>query len=212
MPRPPSRRPIAAAGLVLAAAVLAGGLLLASGQADSDYFGPNMPTWVRVPTTFGDPVYVGVLVLRAQPGDAVELDSLVVDGLIGDTGVEPMVRILQEETRILGGITESGLGDTIDLSSYGSLARLRFSEGDGPVEFAVRVVGTTPIHGFNGLHLRIQDQWRRSGHRGLVPDARVDLHGIDVRGSDRTLPTDRGADGERGTVGARRSARGASSC
>ena len=39
-----------------------------------------------------------------------------------------MVRVLQDETRILGGIAESDLGDTIDLSSYGPLARLRFSE------------------------------------------------------------------------------------
>lgn len=149
-------RSIAAAGLILAAAVLAGDFLLARGQADSDYFGPNMPTWVRVPATIGDPVYVRVLLLRAQPGDAIELDSLLVDGLIGDTRVEPMVRILHGETRILGGITESGLGDTIDLSHYVSMAGLRFSEADGPVEFAVRVVGTAPVHGFNGLRLRFR--------------------------------------------------------
>lgn len=160
------RRPIAAAGLVLAAAVLAGGFLLARGPVDSDYFGPNMPTWVRVPTTIGDPVYVGVLVLRAQPGDAVELDSLLVDGLIADTGVEPMVRILHGETRILGGISESDLGDTIDLSSYGSLPTLRFSETDGPVELAVRVVGTAPVHGFDGLRLR----FRIGGAAAVIED------------------------------------------
>jgi hypothetical protein len=162
-----TRRLIAAAGFVLAAAVLAGGgFLLVRGPVDSDYFGPNMPTWVRVPTTIGDPVYVGVLLLRAQPGDAVELDSLLVEGLIADTGVAPMVRILHGETRILGGISESDLGDTIDLSSYGSLSMLRFSETDGPVELAVRVVGTAPVHGFDGLRLR----FRISGAAAVIED------------------------------------------
>jgi hypothetical protein len=151
-----SRSSIAAVGLVLAAAILAGGFVVARGQADSNYFGPNTPTWVRVPTTIGDPVYVGVLVLRARPGDTVELNSLVVEDLIDDTGVEPMVRILQGETRILGGIAESDLGETIDLSSYVPLSGLRFSVADGPVEFAVRVTGTTPVHGFNALRLRLR--------------------------------------------------------
>ena len=165
MPLGLSHRSIAAAGLVLAAAILGGAFLLARGAMDSDYFGPNMPTWVRVPATLGDPVYVGVLVLRAQPGDAIELESLGIDGLIGDADVEPMVRILPEETRILGGITESDLGNTIDLSSYGSLP-LRFSEAEGPVELAVRVVGTAPIHGFNGLRLR----FRINSSRAVLED------------------------------------------
>ena len=115
-----------------------------------------MPTWVRVPTTLGDPVYVGVLVLHAKPGDTIELDSLVVEGLEGDATVKPMVRILHGETRTLGGIAESDLGDTIDLSTYRPLTMLRFAEADGPVEFAVRVDGTTPVHGFNGLRLRFR--------------------------------------------------------
>jgi hypothetical protein len=150
------RRSIAAAGLVLAAAILGGAFLLLRGPVDSDYFGPNEPTWVRVPTTIGDPVYVGVLVLRAQAGDLVELESVLVDGLIGDTSVEPMARVLSGPTRILGGIAESDLGDAIDLSTYMPLAMLRFSASDGPVEFAVRVVGTAPVHGFNGLRLRFR--------------------------------------------------------
>jgi hypothetical protein len=163
---PSGRRTIAAAGVVLAAAVIAGGFLVARGPADSDYFGPNMPTWVRVPTTIGDPVYVGILVIRAAPGDLVELDSLLVEGLIGDTDVEPMMRIIPAETRILGGIAASDLGDTIDLSSYVPLPRLRFSESDGPVEFAVRVVGTEPVHGFDGLRLR----FRLNGGTTLIED------------------------------------------
>ena len=161
-----SRRSIAAAGLVLVAAILADGFLVARGPADSDYFGPNMPTWVRVPATIGDPVYVGVLVLRAQPGDNVELHSLSVDGLIGDTAVEPMVRILHGPTRILGGIAQSDLGDTIDLSSYGLLPMLQFSESVGLVELAVRVVGSAPVHGFNGLRLR----FRINGAAELIED------------------------------------------
>ena len=156
MPQGFSRRSIAAAGLVLAAAIIGGAFLLARGAVDSDYFGPNMPTWVFVPATLGDPVYVGVLLLRAQPGDAIELDSLGTDGLIGDTSVQPMVRILDGPSRILGAITETDLGDTIDRSSYRSLSMLRFSEADGAVELAVRVVGTTPIHGFDGLRLRFR--------------------------------------------------------
>lgn len=157
---------MAAAGLALVAAILGGALLLARGPVDSDYFGPNTPTWVYVPATIGDPVYVGVLLLRAQPGDTIELDSLGVDGLIGDTNVHPMVRMLPEETRILGGITESDLGDTIDLSSYRSLPMPRFSEADGPVELAVRVVGTAPTHGFNGLRLR----FRINGAAAVIED------------------------------------------
>lgn len=156
MARGPGPRTIAAAGSVLAAAILVGAHLAARGSADSDYFGPNMPTWVRVPTTLGDPVYVGVLVLRPHPGDAVELDSLVVEGLEGDATVEPIVRILRGETKTLGGIAESDLGETIDLSTYRPLTGLRFAEADGPVELAVRVVGTTPVHGFNGLRLRFR--------------------------------------------------------
>ena len=66
---------------------------------------------------------------------------------------------------MLGGITESDLGNTIDLSSYGSLP-LRFSEAEGPVELAVRVVGTAPIHGFEGLRLR----FRVNGSRAVLED------------------------------------------
>ena len=166
MPSAFSRRMIAAAGVVLAAAILAGAFLLGRGPVDSDYFGPNEPTWVRVPTTIGDPVYVGILVLRAQPGDTIELESVQVDGLLGDTSVEPMARVLSGPTRILGAIAESDLGDTIDLSSYMPSAMLRFSEAVGPVELAVRVVGTAPVHGFNGLRIR----FRINGATAVVED------------------------------------------
>jgi len=152
----PSRRTSAVVGSVLAAGILAAAFLGGGGREDSDYFGPNEPTWVRVPTTLGDPVYLGVLVLHARPGDVVELDSLVVEGIEGDATVEPIVRILDGETRILGGIAQSDLGDTIDLSRYVAMATTRFDEADGPVELAIRVVGTTPVHGFNGLRLRIR--------------------------------------------------------
>jgi hypothetical protein len=81
---------------------------------------------------------------------------VLVDGLLGDTSVEPMARVLSGPTRMLGGIAESDLGDAIDLSTYLPLAMLRFSRADGPVEFAVRVVGTAPVHGFNGLRLRFR--------------------------------------------------------
>jgi hypothetical protein len=151
-----SRRSIAAAGFVLVAAILAGRFLLARGLEDSNYFGPNEPTWVRVPTTIGDPVYVGILLLRAHPGDAIELESLEVDGLIGDTMVEPIARVLSGPTRTLGGIAESDLGDTIDLSSYGPIRMLHFAEVDGEVELAVRVEGTAPVHGFDGVRLRFR--------------------------------------------------------
>jgi len=154
VPRGMRRRSIAGAGLALASAILLGAFLLARGPADSDYFGPNEPTWVRVPTTIGDPVYVGILVLRAQPGDAIELESVHVEGRIGDPSIEPIVRILPGPSRILGAIAASDLGDTIDLSTYTTFSTLRFSEAGGPVELAVRVVGSAPLHGFDGVRLR----------------------------------------------------------
>lgn len=152
----PKRRSIAAAGVILVAAILAGAFLAIRGPVDSDYFGPNEPTWVRVPTTIGDPVYVGLLVLYAQSGDVVELDSVVVEGLSGDPSIEPIVRILDGPSRILGAIAASHLGDTIDLSTYAPFSPLRFSEAAGPVELAVRVAGTAPVHGFNGARLRFR--------------------------------------------------------
>ena len=150
----PGRRSIAAAGLVLVAAIVAGAFLATRGPVDSDYFGPNEPTWVRVPTTIGDPVYVGILVLHAQPGDVVELDSVLVEGRSGDANIEPIVRILDGPSRILGAIAASHLGETIDLSTYAPFSPLRFSEANGSVELAVRVAGTAPVHGFNGVRLR----------------------------------------------------------
>jgi hypothetical protein len=148
------RRSIAAAGLGLVAAILAGAFLATRGPVDSDYFGPNEPTWVRVPAAIGDPVYVGILVLYARSGDAVELDSVTVEGITGDASIEPIVRILDGPSRILGGIAASDLGDTIDLSTYAPFSTLRFSERSGPVELAVRVVGTSPVLGFDGVRLR----------------------------------------------------------
>jgi hypothetical protein len=154
VPGPSNRQQIAAAGILLVAAVVLGSYLLTRGPSDSDYFGPNEPTWVRVPTTLGDPVYVGILILRAQPGHTVELEGLVVEGITGDAVVAPMVRHIQEPASVLGGIAESDLGGAIDLSTYGPLAGLRFSPADDPVELAVRITGTTPVHGFDGLRLR----------------------------------------------------------
>jgi hypothetical protein len=141
-------------------ALLAGALALASiagcGPSDSDYFGPNEPTWVRVPTTTGDAVYVGVLVLMAHPGDTVHLESAVVTKTEGDAAVEPIIDVLHGETRLLGGIAESGIGDSVDLGAYGPLEGAVFSDADGPVAFAVRITGTTPVHGFDGLTIRFR--------------------------------------------------------
>lgn len=166
MPGSRERRVIAAWGIVLTAAILLAAYLVVRGPADSDYFGPNEPTWVRVPTTVGDPVYVGILLLRAHAGDIIELQSIAFAGLLGDTVAEPLVRHIDEPARILGAIAESDLGDTIDLSTYGPLPGLRFSEADGPVELAVRITGTTPVHGFDGLWLR----FGISGVDGTVED------------------------------------------
>ena len=152
----PRGRSIAAVGLLLVAAILAGAFLATRGPVESDYFGPHEPTWVRVPTTIGDPVYVGIIVLHAHPGDVVELDSVVIEGLSGDASIEPIVRILVGPSRILGGIAASHLGDTIDLSTYAPFSPLRFSEAMGSVELAVRVVGAAPVHGFNGVRLRFR--------------------------------------------------------
>jgi hypothetical protein len=159
-------RTIAAAALGLAAVILAAVALWPRGPTDSDYFGPNMPTWVRVPATLGDPVYVGVLVINALPGDAIQLDSLGVERIEGDASVEAMVRILGDETQTMGGIAASNLPGTFDLSTYRPLPGFRFSDLDGPVEFSLRITGTTPIHGFDGLWLR----FARNGNSALSED------------------------------------------
>jgi hypothetical protein len=153
---PGTRRPltIAAVGLALAAATLAAVTFVPRAPTDSDYFGPNTPTWVRVPTTLGDPVYVGVLVINALPGDAIELESLAFERVEGDATAEPLLRILGEEAQTLGGIAASNLPATFDLSTYRPLPGFRFTDLDGPVELSVRIEGPTPIHGFDGLWLR----------------------------------------------------------
>lgn len=169
MPPAVRRRSIAAAGLVLVAAILGGAFVATRGPLDSDYFGPNEPTWVRVPAKLGDPVYVGILVLRARPGDAVELDSVAVEGITGDAGVEPIVRTLHGPSRILGAIAASDLGDAIDLSTYAPFSTVRFAEATGAVELAVRVVGTAPVHGFNGVRLRFRINGARAVLEDLIP-------------------------------------------
>ena len=138
----------------VAAAALAAVTLRGCASSDTDYFGPNEPTWVRVPTTTDDAVYVGVIVLNAHPGDTVRLDSIKVTRLEGDARVEPIVDVLHGETRLLGGISESAIGETADLDAYQPLSGTVFTEADGPVAFAVRVTGTTPVHGFDGLSIR----------------------------------------------------------
>ena len=165
MPRPGVRK-IAAAGLVLAAAIALLARPSSGGQPDSDYFGPNAPTWVRVPTTLGDPVYVGVTVLSAGPGDAIRLESLDVERREGDVTIETLVRILHGGTRTLGGIAASQLPHEFDLSTYAAVPGFRFSEADGPVELSLRIAGTTPIHGFDGLWLR----FTRNGESAVVAD------------------------------------------
>ena len=160
-----SHRSVAAAGLVLVAA-LAAAFLATRGPMDSDYFGPNEPTWVRVPARIGDPVYVGILVLHAQAGDIVELESVVIEGRSGDASIEPIVRILLGPSRILGAIAESDLRDVIDLSTYAPFAPLRISDAEAPVELAVRVLGTAPVHGFSGVRLR----FRIDGDSALIED------------------------------------------
>jgi hypothetical protein len=158
--------PIAAAGITLAAALGLAVSVSPRAPTDSDYFGPNMPTWVRVPTTIGDPVYAGVLVLNAKSGDAIELRSLAIERLEGDAMVRPLVRALHGRTQTIGGIVASALPATIDLSTYTSLEGFRFTDADGPVEFALMIAGTTPIHGFDGLWLR----FTRNGEPTHVED------------------------------------------
>jgi hypothetical protein len=157
---------IAAATLALVALVLGGLALWPRARLDSDYFGPNMPTWVRVPTVRGDPVYVGVLRLSAQAGDVIELTSLDIERREGDAKVEPMLRILNGRTETLGGIAASALPDTFDLSTYLPLPGFRFADADGPVEFSLRVGGTSALQGFDGLWLG----FTRNGDRAILED------------------------------------------
>ena len=109
---------------------------------------------MRVPTTTGDPVYVGVLVLVARPGDTVRLESLVPAKVEGDAVIEPIVDVLDGETRLFGAIAESDVGDSADATAYEPLGGVEFADAAGPVALAVRIRGTTPVHGFDGLTLR----------------------------------------------------------
>jgi hypothetical protein len=147
-----STRARAAAGPALAAALLAASAF-ACGAADTDYFGSNEPTWVRVPATLGDPVYVGVLLLRAQPGDSIELVSLAAGGVANGTETHALVSVLGEETTWIGAMTESDLENVIDLDTYRPLAGARFSAADGPVALVIRVTGSGPMQGFDGVVL-----------------------------------------------------------
>ena len=166
MPRALRRPAFAAAALGLAAATLIAVAFWPHGPTDSDYFGPNEPTWVRVPTTLGDPVYVGVLVLNARPHDSLELVSLGLERVEGDATVEPMLRILGDDPQTLGGISASALPETIDLGAYSGLAGFRFADTDGPVELSLKIAGTSPIHGFGGLWL----VFRRAGATEVLED------------------------------------------
>lgn len=157
---------IAAGAIVLLAAIVLAGIWLLRGPADSDYFGPNEPTWVRVPTTLGDSVYVGIAVLHARPGDTLVLESVEVGGLVGGAVVAPIARLLPAPQQIIGAIRGSELGGEIDASSYGSPAGLSFSAANGTVELAAKVSGTTPVHGFDGIHVR----FRVEGERAVIED------------------------------------------
>lgn len=170
MLRAPRRRLIAAGGSALAAAIALAAFMLSTGPPDSDYFGPNEPTWVRVPSTLGDPVYVGVLILHAHPGDSVVLESVTVEGLLGDATVEPIARVVEEPARIIGGMRESDLDDVLDLSAYGPVAGLPFSAAVDGVELALRISGSTPVHGFDGVRLRF-----RVGAQAEPMDDRIPL-------------------------------------
>ena len=163
MRRPCGSRAIVAAGLGLAALVVGAFMVWQRGPTDSDYFGPNMPTWVRVPTVIGDPVYVGVLVFNARPGDSIELLALRLERVEGDAAVDPLLRVLHGGTETIGGIAASALPPTIDPSTYDPLPGFRFSDADGPVEFSLRIAGTSPVHGFDGMWL----QFRRNGSEVL---------------------------------------------
>ena len=159
-------RMIAAAGLAVVAVIILTLALWPRGPTDSDYFGPNEPTWVRVPAAFDDPVYVGVGMLNAKAGDAITLESLTLERLEGNPIVNPMLRIMGDDTQTFGGIAASALPDTLDLTAYVPLPGFRFTHEDGPVELSVRVEGKAPIHGFDGLWLR----FTRNGESTLIDD------------------------------------------
>jgi hypothetical protein len=138
------------------AAVLIASAVSGCAEQDSDYFGPSDPIWVRVPTTVGDPVYVGVAVLSVAAGDTVELLSVSTGGAEGGASVEGLVSVLRGETRLIGAVAASDLPAEIDLGTYQSLAGARIHARDGPVTFVVRVTGSAPLYGFTELALRFR--------------------------------------------------------
>lgn len=140
--------------LAPAAAALATAMLVGCAAPDSDYFGPDEPTWVRVPTAVDEAVYVGVTVLRAAPGDTVELLAVSVDGVVGDVRADGLVSVLAGETQLIGAAAASDLPAEIELDRYGSPAGMRIDWGTGPVGFVVRVAGRSAVYGFGEVVLR----------------------------------------------------------
>jgi hypothetical protein len=140
----------------LATALFLGALTAGCQGSDSDYFGTYDSTWVAVPTVAGDPVYVGVTLLNAHPGDTVEIDSVTFGDVTGDAIAEPLAAILRGETHLLGGMRASEIGESVDLTPYASPVGLRFAAHDGPVALAARLSGTAPVLGFRYVVVRFR--------------------------------------------------------
>jgi hypothetical protein len=159
----------AATGPMVGAALLTSTIAMACGASDSDYFGPNEPTWVRVPVTSRDPAYVGVIVLLARSGDTVTIDSVDFGGPVGDAHIEALVSILHGRTKLIGAIAESRLGAEIELSTYVPATGFQFDEADGAVALAARITGTTSVHGFRNVTVRFHTARGSRSWVDLIP-------------------------------------------
>ena len=165
-----------AARLTAAAILIAVSLaVVGCGPAESAYFPTSGVTRVGAPALAGEPVYFGIELLRAEPGDVVRLEGLEVDAATGGASVEGIVAFLGEKKEWIGAGTDSDLvAAGIDASTYRPLSGTEFEAADGPVALAVRMTGSASTFGIRQRPAALSSQRRPdrsgaiSGWRGRV--------------------------------------------
>ena len=142
-------RPRAAAILIALSLAVVG-----CGPAESDYFPTSGVTRVGAPALTGEPLYFGIELLSAEPGDVVRLEGLEVDAATGGASVEGLVAFLGEEKEWIGAGTDADLvAAGIDASTYRPLSGAEFKAVDGSLALAVRITGSAPTFGFDSVRL-----------------------------------------------------------
>ncbi len=124
------------------------------GPAESDYFPTSGVTRVGAPALAGEPVYFGIELLNAEPGDVVRLEGLEVDAATGGASVEGLVAFLGEKKEWIGSGTGADLvAAGIDASTYRPVSGTEFKAADGPLALAVRMTGSASTFGFDSVRL-----------------------------------------------------------